>query len=139
MVSLSLSSLGSKDYQGLMELSVSGLPAGVTAQFSPTHLARGQSGTVVLSAASSAQIVNAQNLTVTATNLSGGFITTRNATVRVSVQTATGVTGVKGRFITPAGAGIAGFLLRIWRNGLLIIMQFQWGRALMRCMLPLQP
>ena len=79
-VSLALASFGTKEFDGLMQLSVTGLPNGVTARFMPTHLARGQSGTLVLSAAASSPVVTNQDIVVTATNVSGGLVTARNAT-----------------------------------------------------------
>ena len=122
-VSLALASFGTKEFDGLMQLSVTGLPNGVTARFMPTHLARGQSGTLVLSAAASSPVVTNQDIVVTATNVSGGLVTARNATVRVSVQSAVGVTGVRGRFITPEGAGIGGFRIAVQDIGGTLIAQ----------------
>jgi RHS repeat-associated protein len=115
-LALSLASTGPVDYTGLMQLSVSGLPAGVSARFAPTHLARGQNGTLTLTAAAAAPVTEVP-ITLTATNVSGGLVAARTATVRVSVQAAAGVTGVKGRFVTPEGAGLAAFRVAVQDAG----------------------
>ena len=45
--------------------------------------------------------------TVHADSTESGRIFSRTSTVNLNVQAAVGVTGVKGRFVTPAGEGIA--------------------------------
>ena len=109
MVSLNLASTGPQEYTGLMQLSISNLPAGVSAKFTPTHLTRGQNGTLTLTATSAAALASAQALVITATNVSAGEVGSKSANLSLNVAAATGVSGVKGRFVTPQGAGIAGF------------------------------
>lgn len=105
-ISLNLSNTGTKEYTGLMKLDVSGLPAGVTAALSPQFLSRGQNGTIVLTATGSATVTDTPaTVTVTATDTAGlGII--RTATFRVSVAASTDISGIKGRFVSPDGAGI---------------------------------
>lgn len=112
---LSLSSLGVQNFTGLASLTVTGLPAGVTAKFSPANLALGQPGSMILTAASNAQAGNA-TATISATALVSGVPQTRTAQVTLNVQSAVGVTGVKGRFVTPEGQGIAGVRVNVDAN-----------------------
>lgn len=105
--SLALSNLGAKDFTGLAGLQVTGLPAGVSAKFSPANLALNQPGSLILNAAANAG-TGSFTLTVEATALVSGVMQTRAAQATVNVQSAVGVTGVKGRFVTPEGQGIAG-------------------------------
>jgi len=112
-VALSLQSVGSVDYVGLMQLAVSGLPAGVSAKFSSPMIARGQNVALTLSAATGAAAIENVPFTITATNTSGGGVAARSATVQVSVRASSNVTGVKGRFVTPQGAGIAAFQVAV--------------------------
>jgi len=57
-----------QSFTGLANLNVVGLPSGVTAKFSPADLALNQAGSLILSAAASAQLGIA-NITVNATAL----------------------------------------------------------------------
>jgi RHS repeat-associated protein len=105
-ISLALANTGTKDYTGLMELKVSGLPAGVSAKLTPQFLSKGQNGTLVLAADSTATATDTPvSVTVTATDTAGLGIT-RTTTFRVSVAASAGVSGIKGRFVTPEGAGV---------------------------------
>lgn len=112
---LSLSSLGAQPFTGLASLKVIGLPAGVTAKFSPVNLALNQAGSLILSAASTAQTGSA-TVTIEATALVSGVPQTRTAQVTADIQSAVGVTGVKGRFVTPEGQGIAGVRVNVDAN-----------------------
>lgn len=113
--SLSLSSLGLQPFTGLASLKLSGLPAGVTAKFSPANLALGQAGSLVLNAGSGAT-TGSVVVTVEATALVAGVPQTRTAQITVNVQSAVGVTGVKGRLVTPEGQGIAGVRVNVDAN-----------------------
>ncbi len=113
--SLSLSSLGVQNFTGLASLKLSGLPAGVTAKFSPANLALGQAGSLILNAGSGAT-AGSVAVTVEATALVAGVPQTRTAQITVNVQSAVGVTGVKGRFVTPEGQGIAGVRVNVDAN-----------------------
>lgn len=107
-----LSSTGTKSFTGLVTLSVQGLPAGVTASFSPAAtLSAFQAGTITLTATGAAAPGN-YNATVQAAFTEGGVPFLRTSPVTLSVAAATGVTGVKGRFVTPEGQGIAGVIVR---------------------------
>ena len=74
-----------------------------------------QPGSLTLTAAASASPGSA-TLTVDATALVSGVLQTRSAQVSVTVQSATGITGVKGRFVTPEGLGIAGVRVNVDAN-----------------------
>ena len=107
-----LSSTGTRSFTGLVTLSVQGLPAGVSASFAPAAtLSAFQSGTVTLTATSSAAPGN-YPLTVQATSSEGGVAFVRSSALTVTVASSTGVTGVKGRFVTPEGNGIGGVIAR---------------------------
>lgn len=107
-----LSSTGTKAFTGLVTLSVQGLPAGITASFAPAAtLSAFQAGTITLTATGGAAPGN-YPLTVQATFSEGGAAFVRSSTVTLNVAAATGVTGVKGRFVTPEGQGIAGVIVR---------------------------
>lgn len=112
---LSLSSLGVQSFTGLASLKLTGLPAGVTAKFSPANLALGQAGSLILGAASGAQTGSA-TVTIEATALVSGVPQTRAAQVTLDVQSTVGVTGVKGRFVSPEGQGIAGVRVNVEAN-----------------------
>ena len=115
VVSLALSNLGVQSFTGLASLQVTGLPAGVSARFSPANLAFNQPGSLILSAASNASTGNF-TVTLSATALVSGVMQTRAAQVGINVQSAVGVTGVKGRFVTPEGLGIAGVRVNVDAN-----------------------
>lgn len=112
---LSLSSLGLQSFTGLASLKAGGLPSGVTAKFSPQNLALNQPGSLILTAAPDAQIGNA-TVTVEAAALVSGVMQTRIAQISIDVQQAVGVTGVKGRFVTPEGQPIAGVRVNVDAN-----------------------
>jgi RHS repeat-associated protein len=113
--SLTLSSLGVQNFTGLASLKATGLPPGVSAKFSPANLALGQAGSLILNAGSGAQTGSA-SLTIEATALVSGVPQTRTAQITLNVQSAVGVTGVKGRFVTPEGQGIAGVRVNVDAN-----------------------
>lgn len=108
---LNMTSTGTNAYQGLAKLSANGLPAGVTAQFDPPALSAYQTGKLTLVADSAAALGQAA-VTVKAEASLNGLPWVRESQVAVRVVTKDNVTGVKGRFITPAGAGIAGIIVR---------------------------
>lgn len=107
-----LSSTGTKSFTGLVTLSVQGLPAGATASFSPAAtLSAFQAGTITLTVTGATAPGN-YNATVQAAFTEGGVPFLRASPVTLSVAAATGVTGVKGRFVTPEGQGIPGVIVR---------------------------
>lgn len=53
---IQLASSGVRAYEGLAKLSITGLPAGITARFEPAQISAQQSGQLILSAASSAAL-----------------------------------------------------------------------------------
>ena len=107
-----LSSTGTKSFTGLVTLSVQGLPAGVTATFSPAAtLSAFQAGAITLTATGAASPAT-YNATVQATFSEGGVPYVRSSPITLTVAASTGVTGVKGRFVTPEGQGIAGVIVR---------------------------
>ena len=108
---LSLPTSGTRPYQGLAKLSISGLPAGVTAKFEPATLSAYQTGKLIVQAAASAPLTTAV-LTIKAEATLDGLPWVRETRVNLQVVSRAGVTGVKGRFITPSGAGISGVVIR---------------------------
>lgn len=108
---LNMTNTGTSAYQGLARLSASGLPTGVTAQFDPPALSAYQTGKLTL-LADSAAALNQATVTVRAEATLNGLPWVRESQVSVRVVTKDNVTGVKGRFITPSGAGIAGIIVR---------------------------
>ncbi|MCI0689505.1 MAG: IPT/TIG domain-containing protein, partial [Sporichthyaceae bacterium] len=110
-VSLDLSSAGSAAFTGLARLSVSGLPAGVSARFEPLTLSAYQTGTLQLTAAVDAAL-GTHALTVRAELTEAGGTRVKTAPLGLSVQAGAGLTGVAGRFVTPDGRGIAGIIVR---------------------------
>ena len=110
-VVLNLASVGTNNFQGLAKLSATGLPAGVTAKFDPPSLSAYQTGRLTLLADSSAALATA-TVSVRAEATLNGLPWVRTSNVTLRVVSKDGVTGVKGRFVTPAGAGIAGIIVR---------------------------
>jgi RHS repeat-associated protein len=106
-----ISSIGAKLFTGLATLSVQGLPAGIAPSFSSPSLSVTQAGAVTFGAVGSAPL-GSHPLTVTAEMKEGGLAFKRTANVTLNVLASTGVTGIKGRFVTPQGAGIAGIIVR---------------------------
>ncbi|MGH8741871.1 MAG: IPT/TIG domain-containing protein, partial [Burkholderiales bacterium] len=106
-----LSSTGSKPFTGLASLSVQGLPANVAPGFAPQTLSAFQAGTITFGALGIAT-PGSYPLTITAEMKEGGQAFTRTASATLTVLASDGVTGVKGRFVTPQGNGIAGVIVR---------------------------
>ena len=104
-LSIQLASSGSQNFIGLASLSASGLPTGVTAKFEPAYLTANQPGVLRLLAGPGAA-TGTFPITLTAMANLFGVDQPRTANVNVNVQANSGVTGVKGRFVTPAGDGI---------------------------------
>lgn len=109
-VSVQLSTSTINPFTGLAALSASGLTSGVTASFEPPNLAANQPGVLRLTAAATASN-GTYPVTLTATGTVAGAKQSRTAVVNLTVQASAGVTGVKGRFVTPSGAGIPGVLV----------------------------
>src|SRR5262249_7127762 len=96
----------------LVTLSAIGLPTGVTASFAPAAtLSAFQTGAATFGASAGATPGN-YPVTIRADAKEGGATFSRSASVNIVVQAATGVTGVKGRVVTPDNQGIAGVIVR---------------------------
>ena len=106
-----LSSTGTRAFSGLVALSVQGLPSGVTPTFGPQTLSALQAGTITFGALATA-IPGTYPITVSGEIKEGGASFTRKAAATLTILASAGVTGVKGRFVTPQGAGIAGVIVR---------------------------
>lgn len=115
---LTINSQGTEAYTGSMALSVSGLPNGVSASFDPQTLPAERTGTLRLLANGSVA-PGVYTLTVTGVgNATSGRITrTAILTVTVPDPEQTPSTGVRGRFLTPAGQPIAGVIVRADTGG----------------------
>jgi YD repeat-containing protein len=108
---IQLASSGVRPYEGLARLSITGLPAGITARFEPAQISAQQSGQLILSAADSAAL-GSSTLTIQAQATLDGLPWIRQSQITAQVITRANVTGVKGRFVTPQGQGIAGVIVR---------------------------
>jgi RHS repeat-associated protein len=107
-----LASTGTRQFTGLVTLSVQGLPAGVTVSFSPAAtLSAFQTGAITFGASGTA-VPGSYQLTVQANFTEGGTPFVRSAGLSLTVGAAGNVTGVKGRFVTPENQGIAGIIVR---------------------------
>jgi RHS repeat-associated protein len=111
IAALSLATSGTRAYQGLAKLTVTGLPAAVQAKFEPATLSAYQSGKLILTADATAALGTAQ-ITLRAEATLDGLPWVRETRIAIETISNAGVTGVKGRFVTPAGAGIAGVIVR---------------------------
>ena len=111
-----IASSGTKQFTGLVSLTTQGLPAGVTATFSPAAtLSAYQIGAITFTATPTAAPGN-YSVSVLATGTDSGQTLNRTATVNITVAAAAGVTGIKGRFVTPNNQGIAGIIVRAYIN-----------------------
>jgi len=108
---LNLSTTGTRSYEGLARLTATGMPSGVQAKFEPATLSAFQTGKLILQADPSAPLGTAV-LTIRAEATLDGLPWVRESRMNVEVISKANVTGVKGRFITPAGAGIGGVIVR---------------------------
>lgn len=106
-----LASTGTKPFTGLVSLSVQGLPGNVAPAFSPQTLSAFQNGTITFGALG-APAPGTYPLTITAEMKEAGQLFTRTASATLNVLPSAGVIGVKGRFVTPEGGGIAGVIVR---------------------------
>ncbi|MBX9642137.1 MAG: Ig-like domain-containing protein, partial [Mycobacteriaceae bacterium] len=111
-VAVQPSSTGTKAFTGLLDIVVPSLPAGITAKLQPATLNTSQTGSIVFTASASAAAGRYEVL-VQASGLTSAGRQTKTATVVLAVQSATGATGVKGRFVTPEGRPVAGVLVRV--------------------------
>jgi RHS repeat-associated protein len=110
-VSVNLSSTGSGAFAGLARLSVSALPAGISARFEPVTLSAYQTGTLVLSAAADA--APGTHLVIVRAELNeAGGTRVKSAPLSLTVHASSGVTGVAGRFVDREGRGIASVIAR---------------------------
>lgn len=109
---ITLASSGVRPYEGLAQLSISGLPAGITAKFEPAQISAQQSGQLILSADSAAAL-GSSTLTLQAQATLDGLPWIRQSQITAQVITRANITGVKGRFVTPQGQGIAGVIVRL--------------------------
>ncbi len=94
-----------------IELSVSGLPAGVSASFTPTSVVVGQSSTLELVSAANAAAASA-NVSIQGTAAIGSGLT-RAVALQLTVSAPTNSTGATGRFVNPRGEGIAGVKITV--------------------------
>jgi RHS repeat-associated protein len=108
---LNLSTTGTRSYEGLARLTVTGMPTGVLARFEPATLSAFQTGKLILQADASAPLGTAM-LTIRAEATLDGLPWVRESSMHIEVISKANVTGVKGRFITPAGVGIGGVIVR---------------------------
>jgi RHS repeat-associated protein len=108
-----LASIGTQPFTGLVALATEGLPAGTTARFvhAPV-LSASQTVVLELTAAGDA-IPGTYAVTVRGEFVEAGQPLARTARFDLTIRSAAGVTGVKGRFVRPDGVGIAGVIARV--------------------------
>lgn len=110
---ISIVSTGSQPYAGAMALSISGLPAGVSASFDPALLPAERQATLRLKANGEAKPGSYELLVSGSGSSSAGSISRSvKITLTVPDPVSTPSTGVRGRFITPEGLPIAGVIVR---------------------------
>ncbi len=107
LAQVQLASTGTQAFTGLAALTVEGLPSGVTASFEPPTVSAFQPGTLRLTASGTA---TPGPMTLMVRAQQGSLVRTGPLTLTVAANT--GTTGVKGRFVTPEGQGIAGVIVR---------------------------
>lgn len=110
---LMLANLGTQPYTGSMALTVSGLPNGVSAVLDPQSLPAERSGTLRLLADDNV-VPGSYTVRITGVGPSTSGRITRVAVLTVTVPNPDVLpsTGVRGRFLTPAGKPIAGVIVR---------------------------
>ncbi|MCI0526738.1 MAG: Ig-like domain-containing protein [Nitrospira sp.] len=108
---ISLSSTGPEFFAGLAALTVSGLPAGVTAVFDPTQITSNQDSSLHITVGGSSPISNTP-LTVTGSAEIDGQTVTRTASFNLNIL-AGGQTSVSGQFLTTDGEPIPNIQVRI--------------------------
>lgn len=115
---LSITSTGTQAYTGSLNLSIAGLPAGVSAVFEPVVLPADRTGVLRLAATGSVAPGTYQ-ATLTGVGYGTAGAITRTATLSINVPdpVVTPSTGVRGRFITPEGTPIAGVIVRADTGG----------------------
>lgn len=111
-VALYLNDQGSSAFAGMVELSVISPPAGVTVGFSTPALSRNQNASITLSASTGAT-PGVYPILIRGQSLISGVVQSRSVSLTLNVLASTGVTGVKGRFVTPEGRGISNIIVRI--------------------------
>jgi len=87
-VALSVQLMSTTGFNQLAPLSVSGLPAGVTASFKPSSITAGQTSVLTLSASAN-QPISTASLSITAAATVSGIPLTQTATAALSVQAPT--------------------------------------------------
>ncbi len=107
-----LASTGTRPFAGLVTLTALNLPAGVTATFSPAASVSAAQPAALVLAATAGAAAGPFQVTIRGELTEAGQALARTALVNVTVQAAAGVTGVKGRFVTPERVGIAGVIVR---------------------------
>lgn len=115
---LSITSAGTQAYSGSLNLSISGLPAGVTASFDPVVLPAERTGVLRL-VANGSVAPGAYQATITGVGYGTAGAISRTATLSITVPDpqVTPSTGVRGRFVTPEGRPIAGVIVRADTGG----------------------
>ncbi len=111
VISLSSSSTGPELFTDLAALSVSGLPAGVTAVFDPAQITSNQSSSLHITAGGTVPISNTP-LTITGSAVIDGQNVTRTANFNLNIL-AGGQTSVSGQFLTTDGDPIPNIQVRI--------------------------
>ncbi len=107
-----LISTGTQPFTGLVALTAQGLPVGASAGFLPAPVLAANQILVLELSATGAATPGTYPVMLRGEFLEAGQPLVRTAGLNLIIESATGVTGVKGRFITPEGVGIPGVIVR---------------------------
>ncbi|MGE3509632.1 MAG: Ig-like domain-containing protein, partial [Vicinamibacterales bacterium] len=113
LTQVQLSSTGTAPFTALVRLSAEGLPAGVSARFIPAAAITGNQTVAMELVAPAGTPAGLANVRVRGELVESGQTLVRRGELDLLVQSAAGVTGAKGRFVTPARIGIAGVIVRV--------------------------
>jgi len=106
-----LASTGVKAFTGLAQLSVAGLPAGVTANFSSPSLGAGKTASLSL-AVPATLAAGTYNARIDGVATIDGATQTKSSSFKIKVTGLGAASGVAGRFVDTQGRGIAGIIVR---------------------------
>ncbi len=107
-----LVSTGTQPFTGLVTLTTQGLPAGASASFEPAPVVGANQIVVSELTATGAATPGTYPILLRGEFLEAGQSLVRTAGLQLIIESSTGVTGVKGRFVTPEGIGIPGVIVR---------------------------
>ena len=111
-VQVQLVSTGTQPFTGLVALMTHGLPPGASARLLPAPFLTANQVLVLELGATGAATPGTYPVMLRGEFLESGQPLVRTTGLSLNIQSSAGVTGVKGRFITPEGVGIPGVIVR---------------------------